>query len=77
MPTMPSTSIMPTMSTTLTMPTTSTMLTSDHANHIDHADLCILKKIPIPKSTRNDYFRKIGNVKKKISTPVLSKKHKQ
>ena len=31
----------------------------------------------LPKSTRNDYLRKIENVKKKISTPVLTKKHKQ
>ena len=28
----------------------------------------------VPKSTRNDYLRKIGNIKKKISTLVLIKK---
>ena len=30
----------------------------------------------IPNLTRNGYLKKIGNVKKKISTSVLTKKHK-
>lgn len=31
----------------------------------------------ISKTTRNEYLKKIGSVKKKVSTPVLSKTHKE